>query len=164
MTGQQWKVHLRQAADEDMAFLFSLAPRLAGVPRPAWHTAEAMTGFQDRFMAATLDPPQRNSITFVAVEAEGGRRLGYIHVHPSRDGVTDEPCGQVAIIALDADAEGQGIAGRLMAEAEAWAEAQGWRLLAIDVFADNRRALDFYIRSGFQPESIRLVKTLRDKI
>jgi len=74
--------------------------------------------------------------------------------------VTDEPCGHVAIIAVEADAEGQGVAGRLMAGAEAWARPQGWRLLSIDVFAVNRRALDFYIRSGFYPETVRLVKPL----
>ncbi len=112
-------------------------------------------------MEAALRSPHPGSITIVAAEAVGGRRLGYMHAHPSRDGVTDEPCGHVAIIALEADAEGQGIAGRLMAEAEAWAKAQGWRLLSIDVFADNRRAVDVYIRGGFRPESIRLVKPLQ---
>jgi GNAT superfamily N-acetyltransferase len=147
-------------ADEaDTAFLFALAPRLAGVPRPPWHTAEAMTGFQDRFMEATLRPPRDGSLTLVAA-AEDGRRLGYVHAHPSRDSVTDEPCGHVAIIVLEADAEGQGVAGRLMAGAETWARAQGWRLLSIDVFADNRRALDFYVCGGFHPETVRLVKPL----
>ena len=47
-----------------------------------------------------------------------------------------------------------------MMEAEAWAKTHGWRLLSIDVFADNRRAVDFYRRAGFRAESIRLVKTL----
>jgi len=74
--------------------------------------------------------------------------------------VTDEPCGHVAIIVLESEAEGQGIARRLMAAAEAWATDRGWRLLSIDVFADNRRAVEFYLRTGFQMESIRLVKPL----
>ena len=125
MTDRKQEVYLRRADDEDVAFLFSLAPRLAGVPRSPWHTAEAMMSFQERFMEATLRPPQQSSVTSVAVGAGDGRRLGYIHAHPSRDGVSDEPCGHVAIIALEADAEGQGIAGQLMAEAEVWARAQG---------------------------------------
>ena len=113
-------------------------------------------------MAATLCPPLQGSVTLVAEDGESGRRLGYIHAHPSRDGVTAEACGHVAIIVLEADAEGQGIARVLMAEAEEWARAQGWRLLSIDVFADNQRAVDFHVRGGFRPESIRLVKPLQD--
>lgn len=133
------EVIIREASDADTAFLFSLAPRLAGVPRPPWHTAAAMTGFQDRFMQATLRPPQEGSLTLIATAGDG-RRLGYVHAHLGRDGVTDEPCGHIAIIALEADAEGQGVAGRLMAGADAWARSQGWRLLSIDVFAANQRA------------------------
>ena len=49
-------------------------------------------------MQATLCPPQRGALTLIAVEVGNGRRLGYVHAHPSRDGVTDEPCGHVAII------------------------------------------------------------------
>ncbi len=154
------EVRIRQADSSDTNFLFDLAPRLAGVPRPPWHTPEAMTGFQNRFMDATLRQTQQNSLTLIALDAGNERRLGYVHAHPSRDGVSDEPCGHVAIIALEADAEGQGIAVRLMTEAEAWAKAQGWRLLSIDVFAANQRAVDFYVRSGFLPETIRLVKPL----
>lgn len=153
-------VRLRRADESDTAFLFGLAPRLAGVPRPPWHTADAMAGFQDRFMEATLRPPREGSLTLVAAAADG-RRLGYVHAHPGRDGVTDEPCGHVAIVVLEEDAEGRGVAGRLMAGAEAWARARGWRLLSIDVFADNRRALDFYVRGGFRPETVRLVKPLQ---
>ncbi len=153
------EVIIREASDADTDFLFSLAPRLAGVPRPPWQTTDAMTGFQDRFMQATLRPPQEESLTLVAIGGDG-RRLGYVHAHASRDGVTDEPCGHVAIIALEADAEGQGVAGRLMAGAEAWGRAQNWRLLSIDVFAANCHALDFYVRGGFHPETVRLVKPL----
>jgi ribosomal protein S18 acetylase RimI-like enzyme len=160
MSDQMQEVRLRPADEEDVDFLFGLSPRLAGVPGPSWHTSEAMTDFQERFMATTLGAPQPRSMTVVAEEAEGGRRLGYIHAHPSLDAVSDEPCGHVAIIALEADAEGRGIAGRLMAEAEIWAVAQGWRLLSLDVFSENRRAIDFYIRAGFRPESTRLVKLL----
>ena len=151
---------IRPADASDTPFLFQLTPRLAGVPRPSWQTGEAMMDFQKRFMEATLRPPQQGSLTLVAVEGGSDRRLGYVHAHRSRDGVTDETCGHVAIIVLEAEAEGQGIARRLMASAEAWAKGQGWRLLSIDVFAENRRAVEFYLRTGFQMESIRLVKPL----
>lgn len=47
-----------------------------------------------------------------------------------------------------------------MAEAEAWARSRGYRLLSLDVFAGNQRAVDFYKRRGFEPETIRMVKPL----
>lgn len=152
-------VEVRDATAADRDFLFGLAPRLAGVPRPDWHDAGAMAAFQDRFMAATLGKPAEGALTLVAASG-GGQRLGYVHARPGRDGVTDEPCGHVAIIALAEEVEGLGAAGKLMARAEDWARARGHRLLSLDVFATNRRALDFYARGGFRPETIRLVKPL----
>lgn len=53
-----------------------------------------------------------------------------------------------------------GAARKLMQHAEAWAKSKRYRFLSLDVFADNRRALEFYLKFGFQPESIRLVKPL----
>ncbi|KRR18179.1 hypothetical protein CQ14_24950 [Bradyrhizobium lablabi] len=118
-----------------------------------------MERFQSRFMAATLDNATEGSQTLIAI-SQNDMRLGYIHMQPGKDGVTNEPCGYVAILALIEEAEGQGVAGLLMSYAEDWALKMGYRFLSLDVFADNRRALDFYQRGGFRPESIRLVKPL----
>ena len=111
-------------------------------------------------MSSTFAPAAlEGSRTLIAWSADG-RRLGYIHMRSGRDGVSDEPCGYVSLLALEEDAEGSGVGRRLMAEAEAWARACGYRLLSLDVFADNRRAVDFYERDGFKAETIRLVKVL----
>ena len=110
-------------------------------------------------MAATFAAADDNSQTLIAWSGDGGR-LGYVHMRPGKDGVTDEPCGYVSLLALEKDAEGTGVAHRLMAEAEAWARSRGYRLLSLDVFADNRHAIDFYRRGGFQAETLRMVKPL----
>lgn len=153
------EITIREADASDRDFLLGLAPRLAGVPRPEWHTLEAMEAFQACYMAATLANASKATLTLVAVSANA-ERLGYVHAHPGKDGVTGELCGHVAIIALKEDAEGRGVAGTLMQRAELWAKAEGYRLLSLDVFSDNRRALEFYLRGGFRAESIRLVKPL----
>ncbi len=150
---------IRDATPDDRAFIDSLSPRLAGVPHPPWHDGAAMRGFQDRFMAATLDDAEDGARTLIACAADG-RRLGFIHMRPGKDGVTDEPCGYVSLLALVPEAEGRGIAHRLMEETEAWARGRGHRLLSLDVFADNRHAVNFYHRRGFVTESLRLVKPL----
>jgi GNAT superfamily N-acetyltransferase len=153
-------IELRTARPEDRDFLHGLSPRLSGVPGPSWHDLGAMEGFQDRYMAATFSGAALEGATTLIAENAEGRRLGYIHMRPGKDGVTDEPCGYVSLLALEEDAEGAGVAGRLMAEAEAWARSRGYRFLSLDVFADNRRAVDFYERRGFKTETLRLVKPL----
>jgi GNAT superfamily N-acetyltransferase len=151
-------ITLRAAADDDRTFIDGLSPRLSGVTRPAWHDLAAMEGFQDRHMAASFAPVD-GAATLIAC-AEDGRRLGYIHLRPARDGVTDEPCGYVSLLATTEEAEGLGVAHRLMGAAEDWARGRGYRLLSLDVFADNRRAVDFYERRGFRSETFRMVKPL----
>ena len=150
---------LRPARPEDRDFLHSLSPRLSGVPGPAWHDLAAMEGFQDRYMKATFSAVDPAAQTLVAWSSDG-KPLGYIHMRPFKDGVTDEPCGYVSLLALSEEAEGQGIAHLMMQAAETWARAQGYRFLCLDVFADNRRAVEFYERRGFQTETLRMVKPL----
>lgn len=153
-------IHLRPARPSDTDFLTSLSPRLSGVPGPAWHDLPAMEGFQERYMAATFSPAALEGTATLVAETADGRRLGYIHMRPGKDGVTDEPCGYVSLLALAAEAEGTGVGRQLMAAAETWARERGWRFLSLDVFADNRRAIDFYRRRGFKSETIRMVKPL----
>ena len=152
-------IALRPACPEDRDFLHSLSPRLSGVPGPAWHDLAAIEGFQNRYMEATFASVDAAAQTLVAWSADG-KRLGYIHMRPFKDGVTDEPCGYVSLLALAEGAEGQGIAHLMMQAAETWARAQGYRFLCLDVFADNRRAVEFYERRGFQTETLRMVKPL----
>lgn len=152
-------IELRTARPEDRDFLHSLSPRLSGVPGPAWHDLAAMEGFQARYMAATFAAADDSAQTLIAWSGDG-RRLGYVHMRPAKDGVTEEPCGYVSLLAVDKDAEGSGVATRLMAAAEDWARARGYRFLSLDVFADNRRAVDFYKRGGFEAETLRMVKPL----
>jgi GNAT superfamily N-acetyltransferase len=151
-------ITLRPATPDDRTFIDSLSPRLSSVPRPAWHDLAAMEGFQDRHMAQSFAPVEGAS-TLIAC-AEDGKPLGYIHLRPGKDGVTDEPCGYISLLATTKEAEGSGVATRLMTAAEDWARARGYRLLGLDVFADNRRAVDFYRRGGFKTETRRMVKPL----
>jgi GNAT superfamily N-acetyltransferase len=151
-------VTLRPASSDDWTFIESLSPRLSGVPRPPWHDLQAMAGFQDRHMAASFAPADGAS-TLIACAADG-KRLGYIHLRPGRDGVTDEPCGYISLLATTKEAEGTGVATQLMQAAEQWARGRGYRLLSLDVFADNKRAVDFYMRGGFRSETFRMVKPL----
>jgi GNAT superfamily N-acetyltransferase len=151
-------ITLRSATSADRPFIDGLSSRFSSVPHVDWHDRTAMEGFQARHTAQSFAPAE-GSETLVACAADG-ERLGYIHLKPGRDGVTDEPCGYISLIATTKEAEGTGVATRLMAAAEDWARGRGYRLLSLDVFADNRRAVDFYRRGGFKTETRRMVKPL----
>lgn len=58
----------------------------------------------------------------------------------------------VAILAVAREAEGQGLGKLLLGAAEDWGQAQKFRRLTLSVFADNRRAREFYSRQGWRPE------------
>src|SRR5580698_3458549 len=116
-------ITLRPAGPDDRAFIDGLSPRLSSVPRPAWHYLAAMERFQDRHMEASFAPVDGAS-TLIAC-TEDGRRLGYIHLRPAKDGVTDEPCGYVSLLATTPEAEGTGVARQLIGAAEDWARGRG---------------------------------------
>ena len=151
-------ITLRAATGDDRIFIDGLSSRLSSVPRPAWHDLVAMEGFQDRHMAASFAPAE-GAATLIACAGDG-KRLGYIHLRPAKDGVTDEACGYISLLATTPEAEGTGVAHRLMGAAEDWARSHGYRLLSLDVFADNKRAIELYERRGFRSETFRMVKPL----
>ncbi len=152
-------VRIRAALDEDRDFMFALAPRLAEVANLPWHDGQDLIDFQHRYMRAAFARPKAETVTLIA-EAPDGERLGYVHAETATDSVTLEPCGYVTVLALTKEAEGQGIAGRLMAGVEDWARGKGFRLLGLDVFANNRRARSFYAKLGYAEDSLRLTKPL----
>jgi len=152
-------VRVRAAGDEDVGFMFALAPRLAEVADLSWHEPRDLIAFQHRYMRAAFARPKSETVTLIA-ETSSGERLGYVHAEAATDSVTLEPCGYVTVLALIKEAEGQGVADRLMRDVEGWARAQGFRLLGLDVFANNQRARAFYRRLGYEEDSLRLTKPL----
>jgi GNAT superfamily N-acetyltransferase len=153
---------IRPAEESDREFMFALAPRLAEVADLSWHEAQDLIAFQHRYMKVAFARPKSETVTLIA-ETASGEQLGYVHAEASTDSVTLEPCGYVTVLALTKEAEGQGIAGRLMSGVEDWARGQGFRLLGLDVFANNRRARAFYQRLGYQEDSLRLTKPINPK-
>ena len=139
--------------------MFAQAARLAAAAELPWHSHDDVLRFQHRFMDAALARPASESGTFIAEDDSTGR-LGFVHVEASTDPVTLESCAYLSLLAVIEPAQGQGVAARLMEAAEDWARQQGFRLIALDVFANNRRARGFYARLGYQDDSLRLTKTL----
>lgn len=145
--------------EADLDFIRDLNVRLSGVIDAPTHSKQEIVAFQDRFTASAWENDTGDSATFVAVGRDG-KRLGYVNVRGSADEIANERCGYIALLAVVAEAEGEGVGQALVEEAENWTKQQGFRRLSLDVFASNHRGLRFYEKAGFRPETIRVVKRL----
>jgi len=146
---------IRAATASDRAFLDSLDERLIGEAAVPGIDRARIEAFQSAFTRAALDSTEPGACTLLA-EDGNGRPLGYIHLEPTEDGLAREAAGYVSVIAVTAEAEGRGVAKRLLDAAEDWARAAGYRCLLLDVFASNATARRFYERRGFSEDSLRL--------
>jgi GNAT superfamily N-acetyltransferase len=85
----------------------------------------------------------------VVVAVVDGRVVGVTRM--GRD--PDEPTvGHVFSLYVDPDAQGLGIGGRLLAEADAWFRSQGLAEATLWVFEANDRARGFYGQRGWVPD------------
>jgi GNAT superfamily N-acetyltransferase len=152
---------IRPATPADRAFMDALDARLIEEAAVPDITRDQLAAFQSRYTREALADTQPGLATLVAADA-AGPLLGYIHLEPHRDMLTGETSGYVSILAVTAEAQGRGVASRLMAAAEDWARQAGFRFLLLDVFASNATARRFYARRGFAEESLRLRQKVGD--
>ena len=115
-----------------------------------------------RSIAAALESPQPAGSEVFVAEDSAGRPLGFVHVHTARDFFTGEEHGHVSDIVTAPGAEGRGVGRALMAAAEEWSRARGHRLLTLNVFDGNTRARKLYDALGFAPDTVRMVKVLKE--
>ncbi len=153
-------IEVRPATADDLPFIHSLAPRLAGAADLSWRSPDDVMRFQRTFMHETLEVPKPGAVTYVAVNADG-ERLGFVHAEPMVDIFTDRIAAYIPLLAVTEAAEGKGAASVLMKAVEEWARAQGYDSLSLDVFASNARGRAFYARKGYGEETVRLVKDIR---
>lgn len=150
-------ISIRQYERADDPFLEQIAHRLnPGVtasPRDPSVLADNFASYTKHGL-----PAEPGRETFVAVI--DGRRAGVISVRPDTDYFTKHPRAYVEILVVTQEAEGQGVGRALLARVEAWARANGFIEVVLDVFAGNRDAIAFYDRVGYQPDHIRLTKPL----
>jgi len=97
-----------------------------------------------RRFARSLLHPQPNEVILVAADRCG--ISGYAAGGPSRSGAAGE--GEIATLYILRAAQGQGLGGRLMADAARALAAQGATSLMISVLRDNIRARGFYEHLG----------------
>ena len=151
-------IKIRNALRGDHDFIFALSPHLAEVAKLAWHSDDVIQTMQNDYIGAMLAD---TSVPFTLLIAEDNETsLGFIHVKAHKDEISEEMCAMVTLLAVSPTGQGKGIGKLLMQAAEQWAKQQGYRLLHLEVFANNDNAQGFYNNLGFKPEMMTMVKTL----
>jgi ribosomal protein S18 acetylase RimI-like enzyme len=153
-------VSIRPARSGDREWVLALAPRLHEFGPPPWRSRDVM----DRAVTASIDEgltaPASDQTVLVA-EGVDREPLGFVHLHGATDFHTGERHGHVSDIVVAPAAEGRGVGAALMAAAEDWARAHGFRLLSLHVFGENARARALYERLGYRLDIVKMIKTLR---
>jgi len=152
-------VRVREARPEDRAFVMEAAERLGEFGPPPGRTAGEIVAGETRTLARHFAAPSPTESLLLAEDASG-RRLGFAFLEGALDYFTSEPHGHVGILAVAKSAQGTGAGKALLAAAEDWSRARGFRRLTLNVFEGNRHARDVYEHVGFSPETLRYVKRL----
>lgn len=171
-------IKIRKLVASDREFVFSLSPNLAEVAALAWHSDDVVQKMQDDYIADMVDSMLDDSTTpevFLVAEqvvelvaeqnseshkTKERQALGYIHVGARKDDISGEICGTVTLLAVHPTSQGSGVGKLLISAAENWALKQGYRLLHLEVFANNSKAQGFYKNLGFAPEMLHMIKEL----
>ena len=82
---------------------------------------------------------------------EEGRVLGLLSFGPSADEDKTDTF-EIWRVYIDPDAQGRGIGRNLLAFGEKMATAQGYREIVIWAFRENKRAVFFYQKHGYEPD------------
>ena len=151
-------VTLRPAQPRDLAFLLSLAPRLAEFGLPDWRTGAQVVEAERRALARAVETASPDAPIFIA--EEGGSPAGFVYVEMQTDFFTGRPTAHVSILAVTDAAQGHGIGAALLDAAEVWARARECSFISLNVFPQNTRARNVYERLGYGLETLRYVKPL----
>lgn len=153
--------HLRPEDPNDLAFVLAQASRItAGAP--TWYPVEAIVTATQRGLSTAVQAADDTTLVVLAVD-EQDTRLGFLYAHATAAPFTGDSHVHVSDIVVAEEAEGRGVGGTLLQAAEAWAIARGANAMSLHVFLANTRAQDLYARMGFEGESLRLHKPLRNR-
>jgi GNAT superfamily N-acetyltransferase len=134
-------------------------PRLRAFGPPPLRPLDALDRAERDALERALASLAPDCHLVVAEVGEAGP-IGVAYAESATDYFTGEQHGHLAILAVAASGEGQGVGRALLAATEAWATSRGYRFLTLNVFAGNERARAVYERAGYTPDTIRYVKEL----
>lgn len=152
------EIRIRAARVEDRDFVVGMVPSLLEFGSPAWRNPQALVPGYSSVLERALTTPDPDT-GFLIAEGREGLPLGFISLKV-RAAVGGADRAHVADLAVASSARGVGVGTALMSAAESWARERGLGTISLDVWAPNDRALSFYRRLGYLPESLHLIREL----
>lgn len=149
-------VEVRKASDDDV-------PGIADIHVRSWRAAyrsvvpdelldNLSVSERTRSWRELLSASKDRWLTLVA-ERNGGDLVGFCSVAtPSREAGAGEPTAEVSALYVDPDHWRQGAGGAMLAVALDELDRGGWRSVILWVLPENRAAVAFYDRFGFEVE------------
>ncbi len=153
-------VVIREAQESDYSFIFKLSPYLAEVALLDWHSDDTIQKMQDDYISEMLAETSKPNTTLIA--EINSVPLGFIHVRTHQDSISGETCGTIPLLAVSPKSQGLGLGKLLIEDGEKWAKNLGYRLLHLEVFANNKKANSFYQQSGFKAETVHMIKPIKE--
>jgi ribosomal protein S18 acetylase RimI-like enzyme len=150
---------IRPCQPSDREAVLEIALRMGEDLLPPWRDRAKALEWERQEALQIVAPAQPGAEVFIAAGPDG-TVLGFLYLYEQADFLTGVAQGYIADFAVSHAAEGQGIGRALMIAAEKHCRDKGYPTLALDVFATNHRAREFYERGGFQMETIKYVKIL----
>ena len=153
------EITIRPFCEADRPFYRALMARLVPLATASPRAPGTLAAYLDE-RASGMKPYPEGTTIMVAVDPATGERLGLVAYRPEREYFAGHPQVYVELLAVTAAAAGRGIGYALMRHVEDWGIAHGCHEIALDVFAANAGAIQFYERFGFTPDHLRLSKPL----
>lgn len=148
---------IRAASPADVEPMLALFPRLAAFPLPPERRAEHLWEGDADLLRRWTTGVVPQCLVYVAVDPDD-RIVGVVMAQLREELLSHQPSAHLEVVAVHADAEGQGIGRRLIEEIEQKVQARGAESLTLHVFGTNTRARSVYERLGFTGELIRYIK------
>lgn len=152
-------IQIRPFREDDRAFYKAIMPRIVPAQPPPTRDPVAIARYLDQHATDERAYPADTEL-FIAVDA-AGQSVGLIAIRPDREHFSGEPQAYIELVAVTEAAEGAGVGRALMTHADRWARERGLDQITLDVFATNAGAIAFHQRVGYQPDSIRMGRSLR---
>jgi GNAT superfamily N-acetyltransferase len=138
--------------------VLDLADRLVAFEVPAWRPKPELVEGDRRALAEWFERQHDHQAMYVA-ELDG-KPAGCAYLVTLVDYFNLAPHAHLSVLAVAADAEGQGVGTALLDQSVEWAKARGSDRLTLSALVTNARARALYERKGFAGEYIRYVLPL----
>lgn len=152
------KLTLRSARLSDRQFVLDLADRLVSFDVPAWRDKPELVEGDRRALAEWFELQNDTQAMYIA-ELDG-QPAGCAYLVTLVDYFNLNAHAHLSVLAVTADAEGQGVGTALIDQSIAWAKERGSDRLTLSALVTNSRARALYERKGFSGEYIRYVLPL----